>query len=78
MPTAKQALVYWLYASGMTCRMIGEELSCSPEAARNLLVKAQRKAKEIGLTFELKKPVEMPKESGMSIAVRLAREANLI
>lgn len=82
-PTAQQALVYWLYASGMTCRMIGEELGCSPESARNLLVKAQVKAKQIGLIYsvdkkELKKRDEMPNESGMGIALRLAREANLI
>jgi hypothetical protein len=82
-PTAQQTLVYWLYASGMTCRMIGEEIGCSPEAARNLLVKAQAKAKQIGLIYsidkkELKKRDEMPKESGISIALRLAREAKLI
>jgi hypothetical protein len=79
-PTPQQALVYWLVASGMTCRMIGEEIGCSPEAARNLLVKAQAKAKKIGLKYNisLKKPEPMPNESGMGIAMRLAREANLI
>jgi hypothetical protein len=79
-PTENQALVFWLAASGMTCRMIGEEIGCSPEAARNLLVKAQAKAKEIGLEYKisLKKSEPMPNESGMGIAMRLAREANLI
>ena len=82
-PTAQQALVFWLYASGMTCRIIGEEIGCSPEAARNLLVKAQAKARQIGLVYsvdkkELKKRDEMPNESGMGIAMRLAREAKLI
>jgi len=79
-PTAQQALVYWLHCSGMTCRMIGEELGCSPEAARCLLVKAQAKAKKIGMEYkiDLKKLEPMPNESGMGIALRLAREANLI
>ncbi|CAB4135979.1 hypothetical protein UFOVP917_23 [uncultured Caudovirales phage] len=79
-PTEKQALVFWLAASGMSCRMIGEEIGISPEAARNLLVKAQQKAKRIGLEYKvsLKKPEPMPNESGMGIAMRLAREANLI
>ena len=79
-PTAQQALVYWLVASGMSCRMVGEEIGISPEAARNLLVKAQAKAKEIGLEYKvlLKKREPMPNESGMGIAMRLAREANLI
>ena len=79
-PTERQALVYWLAASGMTCRMIGEEIGCSPEAARNLLVKAQQKAKKIGLEYKLslKKLEPMPNESGMGIAMRLAREAKLI
>ena len=79
-PTANQALVYWLYASGMTCRMIGEELGCSPESARVMLMKAQKKAKEIGLEYKisLKKSEPIPNESGMGIAMRLAREANLI
>lgn len=64
----------------MACRMIGKELGISPENARVLLTKAQQKAKKIGLTYniELKKPEPMPNESGMGIALRLAREANLI
>ena len=79
-PTAQQALVYWLYASGMTCRMIGEEMGCSPESARVMLMKAQVKAKKIGLEYKisLKKSEPMPNESGLSIAMRLAREAKLI
>lgn len=80
LPTERQALVFWLHATGMTCREIAEELGCSPEAARNVLVQAQQKARKIGLTYkiELKKPERMPNESGMGIAMRLAREANLI
>jgi hypothetical protein len=60
--------------------MIGEELGISPENARVLLTKAQQKAKKIGLEYKisLKKPEPMPNESGMGIAMRLAREANLI
>ena len=79
-PTAQQALVFWLHASGMTYKMIAEELDCTPESARSVLVNAQRNAKKIGLTYNilLKKPKPMPNESGMSIALRLAREANLI
>ena len=79
-PTERQALVYWLHAAGMTYKMIAEELDCTPEAARSVLVNAQKHAKKIGLTYniELKKAEPMPNESGMSIAMRLAREANLI
>jgi predicted transcriptional regulator len=77
-PTAQQALVYWLHASGMTCRMIGEELGCSPEAVRNLLVKAQQKARRIGLSYKLEKRELEPAESGFSTLKRLAQEAKLI
>jgi len=78
MPTEKQALVYWLVASGMSCRMVGEELGCSPEAVRNLLVKAQQKARRIGLSYKLEKKQQELAESGFSIMKRLAQEAKLI
>lgn len=78
MPTEKQALVYWLVASGMTCRMVGEEIGISPEAARNLLVKAQAKAQKIGLTYKVERRQPEPAESGFSTLKRLAQEAKLI
>jgi len=77
-PTAQQALVYWLAASGMTCRMIGEELGCSPESARAMLMKAQTKARRIGLSYKLEEKQPEPAESGFSIMKRLAQEAKLI
>ena len=77
-PTAQQALVYWLVASGMSCRMVGEELGCSPEAVRNLLVKAQQKARRIGLSYKLEKREPEPAESGFSTLKRMAQEAKLI
>lgn len=77
-PTEKQALVYWLAASGMTCRMIGEELGISPENARCLLVKAQQKARRIGLSYKLERRQPEPAESGFSTLKRLAQEAKLI
>lgn len=77
-PTEKQALVYWLVASGMTCRMVGEEIGISPEAARNLLVKAQAKAQKIGLTYKVERRQPEPAESGFSTLKRLAQEAKLI
>lgn len=77
-PTPLQAQVFWMHATGMTCRMIAEELGCSPEAARSHLVQAQQKARRAGLVYSLKpKPTTM-NESGMSAAMKLAREAKLI
>ena len=81
LPSERQALVYWMNAAGMTCRMIAQELDCSVESARSTLVQAQQKEKKMGLTYklELKPQPQTPEiESGMSIAMRLAREANLI
>lgn len=80
-PSERQALVYWMHATGMTCRMIAAELGCSPESARSHLVQAQQKAKKLGLSYkiELKPQPQIPdKESGIGMALRLAREANLI
>lgn len=76
-PTPLQAQVFWLHATGMTCRMIAEVLGCSPEAARSHLVQAQQKARRAGLAYSLKPPTTM-NESGMSAAMKLAREAKLI
>ena len=81
LPSERQALVYWMHATGMTCRMIAEELGCSVEAARSHLVQAQQKARKIGLFYkiELKPEPKTPdNESGIGMALRLAREANLI
>lgn len=80
-PSQLQAHVFWLHASGMSARQIGEALGCSPQAAQASLDAAKKKAAKIGLKFykeELKEKPEMPNESGLSIAMRLAREANLI
>lgn len=77
-PTEKQALVFWLAASGMTCRMIAEEIGTSPESARCLLVKAQQKARRIGLSYKIERKQPEPAESGFSILKRLAQEAKLI
>ena len=80
-PSQLQAHVYWLHASGMSARQIGESLGCSPQAAQNALDQARKKAAKIGLTYtkiQLKEPEQMPNESGLSIAMRLAREASLI
>jgi hypothetical protein len=61
--------------------MIAAELGCSVECARSSLVQAQQKAKKLGLSYkiELKPQPQTPdKESGIGMALRLAREANLI
>jgi transposase len=78
LPTERQALVFWLHATGMTCRRISEQLGCSPEAARNVLVQAQQKARKTGLSYSITQPKQEPNESGMGIAMRLAKEAKLI
>jgi DNA-directed RNA polymerase specialized sigma24 family protein len=81
LPSERQALVFWLHATGMTCRQMAELFKCSADAARSHLVQAQQKARKVGLSYkiELKPQPETPdKESGMGIALRLAREANLI
>jgi transposase len=81
LPSERQALAFWLHATGMTCRQMAELFDCSVEAARSHLVQAQQKAKKLGLSYkiELKPQSKLPdNESGMGIALRLAREANLI
>jgi transposase len=81
LPSERQALVYWMHATGMTCRMIAADLGCSVESARGCLVQAQQKARKVGLSYkiELKPQPQTPdKESGIGMALRLAREANLI
>jgi hypothetical protein len=81
LPSERQALAFWLHATGMTCRQMAELFDCSVEAVRSHLVQAQQKAKKLGLSYkiELKPQSQLPdKESGMGIALRLAREANLI
>ena len=81
LPSERQALVYWMHAIGMTCRMIAADLGCSVESARSCLVQAQQKARKVGLSYkiELKPQAKTPdNESGIGMALRLAREANLI
>jgi len=80
-PSPLQAKVYWLHAIGISVKEIASMLSCSRENAQATLDAAKKKAKKVGLSYqvELKPTAEMPiKESGMSIAMTLAREANLI
>ena len=79
-PSQKQAYAFWLHASGMTAKQIGKALTCSPQCAQATLDGARKKAAKIGLTYkiDLKEQPNMPNESGLGIAMRLAREANLI
>jgi transcriptional regulator len=80
-PSPLQAKIYWLHAIGISVKEIASMLSCSRENAQATLDAAKKKAKKVGLSYqvELKPTAEMPiKESGMSIAMTLAREANLI
>ena len=80
-PSQLQAHVFWLHASGMSARQIGDALGCSPQSAQATLDAARKKAAKIGLSYklELKEKPEMPiVESGLSIAMTLAREASLI
>ena len=81
LPSQLQAHVFWLHAAGMNAKQIGESLGCSPQAAQATLDSARKKAAKIGLKFYIDKPKEpdVPKnESGFGIALKLAREANLI
>jgi len=80
-PSQLQAHVFWLHASGMSARQIGEALGCTPQAAQNALDSARKKAAKIGLTYKIElkeKPPTSEIESGMGVAMRLAREAKLI
>ena len=77
-PSQLQAHVFWLNASGMSARQIGEALGCSPQAAQNALDTARKKAQKIGLIYRIQKPEVPENESGMGGAMRLAREAHLI
>jgi len=77
-PSQLQAHVFWLNASGMSPRQIGEALGCSPQAAQATLDAARKKAQKIGLTYKVQKPEVSESESGMGGAMRLAREAHLI
>jgi hypothetical protein len=80
-PSQLQAHVFWLHAAGMNARQIGDSLGCTPQAAQATLDAAKRKAAQIGMTYKIalkEKPATPDKESGIGMALRLAREANLI
>jgi len=80
-PSPAQAKVYWLHAIGVSVKEIASMLSCSRQAAQATLDAARKKAQKAGLCYQiqLKEKAELPTiESGMSIAMTLAREANLI
>jgi transcriptional regulator len=80
-PSPAQAKVYWLNAIGVSVKEIAAMLSVSRENAQATLDAARKKAKKVGLSYqiELKPKAELPTiESGMSIAMTLAREAKLI
>jgi len=80
-PSPLEAKVYWLNAIGVSMKEVASMLSCSRQAAQAALDSARKKAKKVGLSYkmQLKPTAEMPTiESGMSIAMTLAREAQLI
>lgn len=80
-PSPLQAKVYWLHAIGTSIKEIAAMLSMSAQSAQSALDEARKKAKKSGLSYQiqLKPKQELPTiESGMSIAMTLAREANLI
>lgn len=77
-PTERQALAYWLHASGMTARQIGEHLGCSRESAQVVLAKAQAKARALGFSIQrTPQPITIV-GSGMTVARQLAMEAGLL
>ena len=80
-PSPLEAKVYWLNAIGISMKEVASMLSCSRQAAQAALDSARKKAKKVGLSYQmpLKPTAELPTiESGMSIAMTLAREAQLI
>jgi len=77
-PSQRQALAYWLAATGVSVCEIGRVLCCSSEAAQGTLAAARRKAQAVGLTYACQSPVEPKAESGLSVAKRLAQEAGLV
>lgn len=78
-PSQRQALAYWLSATGQSICEIGRVLRCSDQAAQNVLTEARKKAQRAGLTYLFQPPaVQSQAESGMSVAKRLAQEAGLV
>jgi len=78
-PSQRQALAYWLAATGESVCEIGRVLCCSSEAAQGTLATAKKKAQTVGLSYAFQAPlVENKAESGMSVAKRLAQEAGLV
>lgn len=75
-PTEKQALAYWLHASGMTSIQIGEHMGISAQAAHKHLEEARYKARCIGLQYT--RQDTKPEQLGFSVMKQLAKEAGLV
>ena len=55
-PTAKQAQIFWLAATGMNAKQISEIVGISPQNAQAQLATARSKAAKIGLKFTVTSP----------------------
>lgn len=77
-PTAKQAQIFWLAATGMNARQISEVVGISPQNAQAQLATARTKAVKVGLKFTVMPPEEDVKVgSSMLRAKELAEAAGL-
>jgi len=77
-PTAKQAQVFWLHATGMTTRQISEVIRGTPQSVTSLLTAAKAKACKDGLAYTCTPPVyERKVGSGMLLAMQAVSEAGL-
>lgn len=77
-PTAKQAQIFWLAATGMNAKQISEIVGISPQNAQAQLATARSKAAKIGLKFTVTSPdTEVKVGSGMMRAKELAEATSL-
>jgi len=77
-PTAKQAQIYWLAATGMNAKQISEIVGISPQNAQAQLATARTKAAKAGLKFTFTPPDTGVKVgSGMMRAKELAEATGL-
>jgi hypothetical protein len=77
-PTAKQAQIFWLAATGMNAKQISEIVGISPQNAQAQLTTARSKAAKVGLKFTVTLPDnEVKVGSGMMRAKELAEATGL-
>jgi predicted transcriptional regulator len=78
-PTAKQAQIFWLAATGMNSRQISEVVGSTPQAVQFQLATARSKAVKVGLKYSIAQEEEEEKVGSKMLRLKeLAQDAGLM